>query len=124
LVLSSVPAFAGPADDVGAVFDRWATAFNSNDVDALVNLYAPDAILVGTAGLTLKEGRGAIHNYFARLAKSGDKVMIDDRKITVLDNNVAYVTGFYEFKAVRNGEMRKSPAGFTMVIDGYSKARQ
>jgi uncharacterized protein (TIGR02246 family) len=116
LVLPSVIAFARPANDVGAVVDRWATAFNSNDVDALVNLYAPDAILVGTAGLTLKVGREAIRSYFARLAKSGDKVVIDDRKITVLDDNVAYVTGFYVFDAVRNGEMRKSPAGFTMVI--------
>ena len=35
--------------------DRWATAFNSNDVDALVSLYAPDAILLGSTGLTLKE---------------------------------------------------------------------
>ena len=116
LVLSSVPAFAGPADDVGAVFDRWATAFNSNDVDALVNLYAPDAILVGTAGMTLEEGRGAINSYFARLAKSGDKVVINNSKILMLDDNVAYVTGFYEFSAHRNGEIRKSPAGFTMVL--------
>ena len=50
---------AGPSEDVGAVVDRWATAFNSNDVDALVNLYAPDAILVGTAGLTLNRGNEA-----------------------------------------------------------------
>ena len=116
LVMSSVIAFAGTDNDVGAVVDRWATAFNSNDVDALVNLYAADAILVGTAGLTLKEGRGAIHGYFDRLAKSGDKVVIDDRKIIVLDDNVGYVTGFYEFKAFRNNEMRKSTAGFTMVV--------
>jgi hypothetical protein len=34
------------------------------------------------------------------LAKSGDKVVIGDRKIIVLDDdNVAYATGFYEFSA-------------------------
>ena len=58
------------------------TAFNSNDVDALVSLYAPDAILLGSTGLTLKEGSEAIRGYFARVAKSGDKVVIGDRKIS------------------------------------------
>jgi hypothetical protein len=60
--------------------------------------------------------KGAKRSYFDRLAKSGDKVSINNRKIVVLDGNVAYVTGFYEFKATRNGETRKSPAGFTMVL--------
>ena len=116
LALTPVLATAGPADDAGSVVDRWATAFNSNDVDALVSLYAPDAILLGSTGLTLKEGSEAIRGYFARLAKSGDKVVIGDRKIIVLDDNVSYATGFYEFSAVRNGETKKSQAGFSMVL--------
>src|SRR5262245_24408317 len=116
LSLTPLKAVAGPMEDVGAVVDHWATAFNSNDVDALVNLYAPDAILVGTAGATLMEGSKAVRSYFARLAGSGDKVAIDNNKIIVLDDNVAYVTGFYTFSAVRGGEIRKSQAGFTMIL--------
>jgi uncharacterized protein (TIGR02246 family) len=117
-VLALMPTFsaAALADDAGAVVDRWAAAFNSNDVNALVSLYAPDAILVGSTGLILKEGSEAIRGYFARLAKSGDKVVIGARKIIVLDDNVSYATGFYEFSAVRNGEVRKSWAGFSMVL--------
>src|SRR5262245_21189824 len=107
LALTLLKALAGPAEDIGAVVDQWATAFNSNDVDALVNLYAPDAILVGTAGPTSMEGSKAIRAYFARLAGSGDRVVIDNRKIVVLDDNVAYATGFYTFSAVRSGETRK-----------------
>jgi uncharacterized protein (TIGR02246 family) len=117
-VLALMPTFsaAALADDAGAVVDRWAAAFNSNDVNALVSLYAPDAILVGSTGLILEEGSEAIRGYFARLAKSGDKVVIGARKIIVLDDNVSYATGFYEFSAVRNGEVRKSWAGFSMVL--------
>src|ERR671936_21772 len=96
LALTSVVTFAEPADDISAVVDRWATAFNANDVDALVNLYAPDAILVGSTGLTRQEGRDAIRGYFARLANSGDGVVIEDRKIVSLGDNIAYATGFYE----------------------------
>jgi uncharacterized protein (TIGR02246 family) len=116
LALTSVVVFAEPADDVSAVVDRWGMAFNSNDVDALVNLYTPDAILVGSTGLTRNEGREAIRSYFARLANSGDNVVIADRKIIVIGDNVAYATGFYEFGAVREGEVRKSWAGFSMVL--------
>lgn len=109
-------AFADPADEVSAVVDRWATAFNANDVDALVNLYAPDAILVGSTGLTRHAGRDAIRGYFARLAHSGDKVVIEDRKIVSLGDNIAYATGFYEFSAMREGDLKKSKAGFSMIF--------
>jgi uncharacterized protein (TIGR02246 family) len=116
LALIRVFSAAALADDAGAVVDRWVAAFNSNDVNALVSLYAPDAILVGSTGLILREGSEAIRGYFARLAKSGDKVVIGDRKIIVLDDNVSYATGFYEFSAVRNGETKKSRAGFSMIL--------
>ena len=42
--------------------------------------------------------------------------MIGDRKIIVLDDNISYATGFYEFSAVRNGDVKKSLAGFSMVL--------
>lgn len=116
LAFASSAAVAAPADEVSAAVDRWATAFNANDVDALVNLYTPDAILVGSTGLAREEGSDAIRGYFARLANSGDKVVIEDRKIVSLGDNIAYATGFYEFSAMREGEVRKTKAGFSMVF--------
>ncbi len=114
--LAPVRAFAGPAENVAAALDRWVTTFNANDVGALVKLYTPDAILVGAAGSTLTEGSEAIRKYFARLENSGDKVSIGIRKVVALDDNVAYVTGFDEFTAVRNGETKTSPNGFSMIL--------
>ena len=116
LSLTPAIAFAGPAEDVGSVINQWATAFNANDVDSLVDLYAPDAILVGTAGSSLFEGRDAVHNYFAKLANSGDTVSVDTSKVIVLHDEVAYVTGFYTFSGVRHGELGKTQAQFTMVV--------
>jgi len=109
-------AFADPADGVSAAVDRWATTFNANDVDALVNLYTPEAVLVGSTGLARQEGRDAIRGYFARLAHSGDKVVIQDQKIVSLGDNIAYATGFYEFSAMREGELKKTKAGFSMIF--------
>jgi uncharacterized protein (TIGR02246 family) len=115
-LLVPVAASAGPAEDVAAAFDRWAAAFNANDVGALVKLYTPDAVLVGQGGSTLTEGADAIRKFYSQLDKSGDKVAIGIHKVVVLDDKVAYVTGFDEFTAVRNGETRQAPAGFTMVL--------
>ena len=41
---------------------------------------------------------------------------MDVRKVVVLDDNVAYVAGFDEFTAVRNGQTGTSSNGFTMVL--------
>lgn len=115
-MLAPIAASAGPSEDVASVVDRWAKAFNANDVDALAKLYAPDAVLIGPAGSTVNEGSDTIRKYYSRLEKSGDKVKMDVRKIVVLDDNVAYVAGFDEFTAVRNGQTGTSSNGFTMVL--------
>jgi uncharacterized protein (TIGR02246 family) len=116
VMLAPIAASAGPSEDVASVVDRWAKAFNANDVDALVKLYAPDAVLIGPAGSTVNEGSDTIRKYYSRLEKSGDKVKMDVRKVVVLDDNVAYVAGFDEFTAVRNGQTGTSVNGFTMVL--------
>jgi len=115
-MLAPIAASAGPSEDVASVVDRWAKAFNANDVDALAKLYAPDAVLIGPAGSTVYEGGDTIRKYYSRLEKSGDNVKMDVRKVVVLDDNVAYVAGFDEFTAVRNGQTGTSSNGFTMVL--------
>jgi hypothetical protein len=45
---SGTVAFAGPADEANAVIDQWSATYSANDRDALVGLYAPDAVLLGT----------------------------------------------------------------------------
>jgi uncharacterized protein (TIGR02246 family) len=79
-------------------------------------VYAADATLMGTSDATVKQGRDAIHRYYSRLNRSGDKVSLGERKIIALSDDIAYVTGDYEFSAVRNGERQMAPARFTMVL--------
>jgi uncharacterized protein (TIGR02246 family) len=115
-LLVPVAASAGSAEDVQATLDKWVATFNANDVAALVKLYTPEAVVVGQGGSILTEGSDAIRKFYSQLEKSGDKVTIGIHKVVVLDDKVAYVTGFDEFTAVRNGETRHAPAGFTMVL--------
>ena len=47
------PAFAGPEEDALRVVGKWAAAFNASDVDAIVALYTPDAMFLGTGSRTV-----------------------------------------------------------------------
>jgi uncharacterized protein (TIGR02246 family) len=117
-VMILVPTFAvaGTAEDARKTVDHWAAAFNANDVDALIDLYLPDATFFGTIGLTAKEGNEAIRGYYSRLANSGDRVTIGDQKTVALDDNAVYVIGDYEFSAFRNGQRQTATARFTMLL--------
>src|SRR5438128_11048861 len=64
LLLLPAQALAGPAEKASAVIDRWAAAFNANDAEAVVKLYAADGLLHGTSSPTFNAGTSAISEYF------------------------------------------------------------
>ena len=47
------PVSAGSEEDALQVVEKWAAAFNASDVDAIVALYAPDAMFLGTGSRTV-----------------------------------------------------------------------
>jgi uncharacterized protein (TIGR02246 family) len=114
LLLTSVR--AGPAEDANAVVDRWSAAYSSNDPEAVVKNYWPDAILLGTVSPVISEGSEAIRTYFSPLRGSGNKNAVGERRTIVLGDNAVLVTGFYEFTRMREGQPVPGPARFTMVV--------
>jgi uncharacterized protein (TIGR02246 family) len=109
-------ALAGPAEDANAVIDHWVAAFSANDADALVKLYAPDAILLGTSSPVMSDGTAAIRGYFARLPRSGSRVVIRELRLVVLADDAVLATGFYDFSLSTNANPTAAPARFTMVV--------
>lgn len=115
LVLPTVAA-AGPAEEANAVVDRFSAAYNSNDPEAVVKLYAPDAILLGTVSPVISVGTEAIRKYFSMIKDSGNRNVIQERHTIVLGDNAVVVTGFYEFTRMKEGKPVPGPSRFTMVI--------
>ena len=108
-------ALAGPAEEANAVIDQWSATYTANDRDALVNLYAPDAILLGTTSPVISEGTEGIRKYFQELPGSGRKNTIVERRTIVLSETSVVGTGFYNFaRATENDTPR--PSRFTMVV--------
>src|SRR3954469_10479705 len=100
MVFTSMPltTFAGPAEDGSAAIDRWVAAYSSNDVEALLKVYAPDAILQGTSEPQINTGTEAIRKYFRGLPGSGNKVTIQERRMVVLNDATVIGLGFYTFR--------------------------
>jgi uncharacterized protein (TIGR02246 family) len=117
-LLISAPAFsfAGPADEAGAAIDRWTATFNSNDADAVVKLYTPDAILLGTVSPAISEGSGHLREYFKALPGSGNKVEIGERRLIVVGPEAVLATGFYQFNPIRDGKPVAAPARSTLLL--------
>lgn len=118
LLMSLAPTvvFAGAAEEANAVIDRWSAAYTSNEPEAIVKIYAPDAILLGTVSPVISVGTEAIRKYFSLVKGSGNKNTIQERHTIVVDENAVVVTGFYEFTRMKDGQPSPSPSRFTMLV--------
>ena len=108
-------ALAGAADEANAVIDRWSATYSANDRDALVALYAPDAILLGTTSPAISEGTAEIRKYFQELPGSGRKNTIVERRTIVLSETSVVGTGFYNFARASENDAPR-PSRFTIVV--------
>jgi hypothetical protein len=98
---------AGPADDAAVVIDRWVAAYSSNDIETLLKVYAPDAILQGTNEPQINVAKEALRKYFRALPNSGKKVTIQERRMVTLNDTTVIGFGFYTFR---------NPARFSFVV--------
>jgi uncharacterized protein (TIGR02246 family) len=115
VMLIATPAAAGPAEDAGVLVDRWSATYNTNNRNALVELYTPDALLFGTTARTAAKGSEEIRQYFVALDQGNRRNTIKDKTIYVLDDNAVLVAGFYDFdRAGEENQLR--PSRFTMLI--------
>lgn len=117
-VLLCTPALAGPTEEANAALDAFSAAYSANDVEKLVQLYAPDAILLGTNSPIISVGRDAVRAYFTnlKLAGSGNKNQILERKTIVLNDGAVVLTGFYDFTRMKDGALVLGPARFTVLL--------
>jgi uncharacterized protein (TIGR02246 family) len=112
----SGPVLAGPAEDANAVVARWAATFTANDADAILKLYTPDAILLGTVSPTISDTAEARRAYFSRLPGSGNKSKIGEHRTMILNDKAVLVTGFYDFTIMQSGKPVDSAARFSMLV--------
>jgi uncharacterized protein (TIGR02246 family) len=120
-------AVASPRDDALSVIEKFKKSFDAGDVQALVNLFAPDAILLGTTSPKIAKTRQEIEEYFQALTQfTSRSFTVDNDSAIVLSNDAVLFAGFDTFVLVRDGKTIEVPARFTFVIaktnDGWQIA--
>jgi uncharacterized protein (TIGR02246 family) len=101
------------------VVQRWATAFNESNVDAIVSLYAPDASFFGTGSKTLVSTPEQIRDYFAA-ALQRDKprgAELREPSVRVVSDNVVIVVGLDRVSGTKNGNVYHAEGRVSFVIE-------
>ena len=117
LALAS-PAVAGPEEDAMKVIEKWAAAFNASDVDAIVALYAPDALFLGTGSRTVVTAPAGIRQYFeqALLTDRPRGARLESHSIMAVSDGSVVITGLDVTTAVRDGKTITNPGRVTFVV--------
>jgi len=112
------PVMAGSEEDALQVVEKWAAAFNASDVDAIVALYAPDAMFLGTGSRTVVLKTPEIRQYFERalLTDRPRGAVLESRSVMALSNDAVIITGLDTTTAVRDGKTISSPGRVTFVV--------
>jgi len=112
------PAFAGPEEEALQVIEKWAAAFNASDVDAIVALYSPDAMFLGTGSRTVVLKTEQIRQYFERalLTDRPRGPVLESRSVMALSDGAVVVTGLDVTTAVRDGKPIRSPGRVTFIV--------
>jgi len=112
------PLLAGPEEDALQVVEKWAAAFRASEVDAIVALYAPDAMFLGTGSRSVVLKAAEIRQYFERalLTDRPRGAVLESHSVMALSDGAVVVTGLDMTTAVRDGKTISSPGRVTFVI--------
>lgn len=85
-----------------ATVHAWAEAFAGNDVDAVVDLFAPDVLFIGTSSGTVVSDVDGVRDYFAAATRDirPREVKLNGLAATVLTDESVVVTALDEIVGV------------------------
>ena len=107
-----------PKNEALQVLAKWSQAFKESDVDAIVKLYAPDALFVGTGSKTVVVKPEGIRSYFenALLNNRPRGASLGDYSVMPLSDTAAVVTGLDTVTGVRDGKPFSANGRVTFVV--------
>ena len=109
----------GPENDfdpiVGEIRDAWSAAFRVRDINALVNLYAEDALFFGSTAV-LYRGCGGVRAYFATLREDVTLEDFEPAQVSLANADTIFAAGYWSFRF--GGALRPYRLTWTIVRNG------
>ena len=104
--------------EIAGLFDRWNTALQTGNAQAVVALYAQNALLQPTVSTQVRSTPAQIKNYFEHFLPMKPVGQINYREIRQLGSNVAMDSGVYTFTLTEApGKTREVKARYTFVYE-------
>lgn len=117
LIAAPLTAFAGPKEEAFQVVEQFKAAFDASDVQGVVKLFAPDAIMLGTISPKIITTTADIDQYFQNLKQfTPRQFKIDEQSTMVLSDRAVLFAGFDTFSLTRDGKIVETPARFTLLV--------
>jgi len=104
--------------DAVRIVEEWSKAFTDSNVDAVVNLYAPDALFLGTGSRSVGLSSNAIRKYFEQALRTNTPrtAEIATQSTMVLSASVVIVAGIDTMTETRDGRQFSTNGRVTFVI--------
>ena len=103
--------------EIAALFDHWNAALVALDLDKVVALYAPEAVLLPTLSNKPRSNHEEIRDYFVHFLEKKPHGKIDF-SIIKIGCNVASNTGLYSFTVYdKKGRAKNVPGRFSFVYE-------
>ena len=100
----SPAAILGPTEDALQVLAKWVQAFNSSDIDAIVSLYAPDALFIGTSSKEVGTGPEYFRKYFQSLKRDMPRgAKLESYSTVELSSTVVLVSAMDTVSGTKDG---------------------
>ena len=114
----SGPANAGPKEDAFIVVEQFKRAYDASDPAAIVKLFAPDAVFLGTLMQGPTRDPATILKYFQTSASSNlpKKIEIENYETLQLSDTAILFSGQDTFYSTQDGKVVDAPARFTFLI--------
>lgn len=91
-------------NDALELAQRWSSAFSQADVNAVMSLFAPDAVFLGTTSKAIVAGTEGIKHYFdnSLLGSKRYVSVLTDIHVTTLSDDMAMVTALNTITITEN----------------------
>jgi len=102
------------------ILEQWMQAINNNDIESLLALYDSQAVLIPTFSNRLLNSPDKLRGYFENLGSREElSIALHEKTLIVqsLQNDIAALSGIYNWRFAVDGELLNFEARFSYVID-------
>lgn len=102
------------------ILEQWMQAVNNADVEGLLNLYDPDAVLIPTFSNRVRNTPEKLRDYFETLGSRPELSIALHAKTLItqeMQNQIYALAGIYNWRFAVDGKVLNFEARFTYVMD-------